>query len=236
MRIGLFHADPGEAERLSGVLSGAGYEPRSFASGEALDEAAADSGFDLLLMRWDGADLCGVALMGRLRAKLAPPPHVILLVDDAAPGGIAEGADHQLPDPCDPDALLGAVRHVAKRHRSRSTAPPPQLQFDVEREQMVVQGHRVQLTAKEFALARLLLGNIGIPLSRDEIMKRVWGRKEDPGSRTLDAHIAQVRKRLQLRPEHGWRLSSVYGFGYRLDNVDVPTTAPPSAPDSEATP
>jgi DNA-binding response OmpR family regulator len=241
MRVGLFHADPGEVDRLNAVLAGAGFDARAFTSGDALDKAASAIGFDVLVMRWDGADVCGVALMGRLRARLVQPPSIILLLDAKAPGAIGEAADLQLPDPCDPDALLDAVRQLAAqrgRHGPRDQPghiPTDALPvFEAAHAQVVVQGHRVQLTAKEFALAKLLIHNIGTPLSRDQIMTRVWGRMERPGSRTLDAHIAQVRKRLQLRPDAGWRLSSVYGFGYRLDRVDPAATAahPESGPEA----
>jgi DNA-binding response OmpR family regulator len=222
MRIGVVHADPAQSARLAAALQQAGHEPERFACCRALEQAVQEGRFDLLMMRWDGAELSGVALMHRVRTRLVPAPPVFLLVDNAAPGAIAETADVQLPDPCPSDALIDAVARSAghRRLNGHLSGGAGQLEFDERTGQVRVHGMPVQLTMKEFALAQLLVRHIGAPLSRAHIMASVWGRAEAPGSRTLDAHIAQVRKRLLLRPDQGWRLSSIYGYGYRLDRID----------------
>jgi DNA-binding response OmpR family regulator len=50
-------------------------------------------------------------------------------------------------------------------------------------------------------------------------MQTIWGLAQDIPSRTLDTHISAVRSKLQLRPERGFRLTAVYGHGYRLDEI-----------------
>ena len=85
---------------------------------------------------------------------------------------------------------------------------------------LTISGKPVVTTAKEFTLALLLFRNLARPLSRSYIMEAVWGHGPDMLSRTLDAHISQIRNRLGLRPENGLRLSSVYSFGYRLEQVE----------------
>jgi DNA-binding response OmpR family regulator len=226
MRIGVLHKDPARAARLANALRDAGHQPTVFADGDLLATTAKSTGFDLLLMQWDGAPIGGVALMHRLRARLAPAPAMFILLDDSAPPFIAEPADVQLPDPCLIDDLKDAVARLAVSRglNGRGHDPASHLQFDDGSAVVRVHGLPVQLTAKEFALAQMLVRNAGTPLSRAQIMSSVWGRAQDPGSRTLDAHVAQVRKRLLLRPDQGWRLSSVYGFGYRLDRVDDSVT------------
>lgn len=222
MKIGIFHHQPQEAGRLSVALARLGHKPMAMVTGAAVIEAVPHERFDALLMRWDGADLCGVAVLHRLRQAYDRLPVTIMLVSPDAPGGIAEAADLVLDDPAGDDTLAAAMAAAqqARPRRPESDNPADGLLFNRVNHQVTVRGHEIQLTAKEFALARLLIDNAGQALSRDAIMAAVWGRGDQPGSRTLDAHIAQVRKRLALRPEHGWRLSSVYGFGYRLDRVD----------------
>lgn len=227
MRIGVFHHDPVAADALSAILARYGHKPATFASGMALADAAARDPFDLLLMRWDGADLCGVAVMRRLHGGRAGRPAIVLIVTADAPGGIAEGADAVLPDPWDdrwpeawdetyiPQAIAAAI--TVRNTIEAADEKLGNLVFDRAACHVTVSGDVVVLTAKEFALALLFVRNIGLALSRQQIMSSVWGRSDDPGSRTIDAHVAQVRKRLALRPEHGWRLSCVYGFGYRLE-------------------
>lgn len=223
MRIAVLHHDPAAAGALSVVLARFGYRPVAFTGGEALADALTHEQFDLLLMRWDGADLCGVALMHRLRSRQAAPPAAILILNDGAPGGIGEGADAVLPEPWEDAAIEAAIATATAGRTGQGTAREQfgKLIFDRSACQVLVRGHPVLLTAKEFSLAYLLMRNAGQALSRDQIMTTVWGRGDQPGSRTLDAHVAQVRKRLALRPDQGWRLSSVYGFGYRLDKLDA---------------
>jgi DNA-binding response OmpR family regulator len=82
------------------------------------------------------------------------------------------------------------------------------------------QGPRVALlTQKEFDLAIMLFRNSGRPLSRSHIREVVWGRDIEIPSRTMDTHISRIRTKLEMRPEHGFRLVPVYSYGYRLDRV-----------------
>lgn len=223
MRIGILHHDPAAAGALSVVLARFGYRPVAFTGGEALAEALAHEHFDLLMMRWDGQDLCGVALMHRLRGRQANPPAMVLMLSADAPGAIGEGADAILTDPWTDAGIEQAIADATAGRGVQGAAREQfgKLIFDRAACQVLVRGHPVLLTAKEFALALLFMRNAGQALSRDQIMTNVWGRGDQPGSRTLDAHVAQVRKRLALRPDQGWRLSSVYGFGYRLDKLEA---------------
>jgi DNA-binding response OmpR family regulator len=63
----------------------------------------------------------------------------------------------------------------------------------------------------------MLFRNAGRPLSRSHIREVVWGRDIEIPSRTMDTHISRIRSKLELRPEHGFRLVPVYSYGYRLD-------------------
>jgi DNA-binding response OmpR family regulator len=65
----------------------------------------------------------------------------------------------------------------------------------------------------------LLFTHLGEAVPRDVLFDRVWGREPGFKSRTLDTHVARVRRRLGLVSKNGYRLSSIYGFGYRLDSL-----------------
>ncbi|MCA1324256.1 response regulator transcription factor [Herbaspirillum sp. alder98] len=77
----------------------------------------------------------------------------------------------------------------------------------------------VTLTRKEAELAMLLLQNLGRPLSRAFIQERVWGAEPELPTRTIDTHVSRVRTKLALKPENGYRLATVYGYGYQLERI-----------------
>ena len=82
-------------------------------------------------------------------------------------------------------------------------------------------GEPVKLTEKEFKLILFIFKNIGRLLSRDQILSAVWGYDEGINTRTVDTHMSRIRKKLDLSQENGWRLSSIYHQGYRLERVEV---------------
>jgi DNA-binding response OmpR family regulator len=80
-------------------------------------------------------------------------------------------------------------------------------------------GKQIEVTQKEFDLALLLFQNLGRPLSRAYILEAIWSRERDVPSRTMDTHVSRVRNKLQLKPENGFRLTPVYSYGYRLEQL-----------------
>ena len=91
--------------------------------------------------------------------------------------------------------------------------------FETGRDRVTLAGMPLDLTKKEFDLALLLSRNLGRPISRATILESVWKPDASDLSRTLDTHMSRVRNKLDLTPKRGYRLSPIYGFGYRLDEV-----------------
>lgn len=90
--------------------------------------------------------------------------------------------------------------------------------LDQERMCAWVDGHPVRITAKDFHLALYLLSHPGRVLARWQIIDAIWRDRTVLASRTLDAHVSRIRRRLRLRAPL-WSLSAVYGCGYRLDRL-----------------
>lgn len=93
--------------------------------------------------------------------------------------------------------------------------------FEPRRARLIAMGKPVDVTRKEFDLALLFLRNLGRPLSRTLIVETVWAGHPLQTSRTMDTHVSRVRNKLGLIPEQGYRLSPVYGYGYRLDEIKL---------------
>lgn len=77
----------------------------------------------------------------------------------------------------------------------------------------------IALTQKETEVALLLLEHLGRPLSRAFIQERIWGKEPEVPTRTIDTHVSRVRNKLGLKPEFGYKLGTVYGYGYQLERV-----------------
>ena len=93
-------------------------------------------------------------------------------------------------------------------------------EFESGSNRVFVRGNSVTLTHKEFELALLLFKHMSQPLSRSNILDAIWNQCRRSRSRSMDTHVSMVRTKLGLRPKNGYRLTPIYGFGYRLDRIE----------------
>lgn len=80
----------------------------------------------------------------------------------------------------------------------------------------------IELTHREYDLARFLFSRAGRVVSRAHILQSIWGfTTMDMNTRTVDTHISRLRKKLSIGPENGWHLTAIYQHGYRLEKYNV---------------
>jgi DNA-binding response OmpR family regulator len=136
---------------------------------------------------------------------------------------LEEGADDYMIKPVRQTELLARVNALWRRFRSNAAAAPvlefPPYRIDTVERRIMFNDVAVEMTQKEYELALFLFRNVGRLLSRGHIFEAVWGRNAAMSSRTTDTHLSRVRTKLELQPEHGFRLVSVYNYGYRLEEV-----------------
>jgi DNA-binding response OmpR family regulator len=161
----------------------------------------------------DGFDVCR-----EIRAKSKVPVLFLTARDDEVDRilGLELGADDYLVKPFSPRELVARVRAILRRTRE---APAPQevvtieaLEVDLRRREVRRAGEVVALTTREFDLLAFLANNIGLALSRQQLLSGVWGSDWYGDERTVDVHVAQLRKK--LGPE--LPLATVWGVGYRF--------------------
>jgi DNA-binding response OmpR family regulator len=209
---------------LADLLAAEGYRPLTAADGQRGLERALAEKPDLLLLDVMMPKLDGFALCAELR-RLANPVPVLLLtakgqIDDRVQG-LDAGADDYLVKPFSTQELLARVRALLRR-TERATHRPLKLKLgDVEIDlarQTARRGRTaVHLTAKEFAMLRLLAGAEGEPVTREKFLDAVWGYTAFPTTRTVDNHIASLRAKIELNPEAPQWIKTVHGVGYRLE-------------------
>jgi DNA-binding response OmpR family regulator len=166
---------------------------------------------DLSLPDADGLDLC------RAIREHSQVPIVILTARDEEAdriAGLELGADDYVAKPFSPRELVARVRAVLRR--SEPTREVQRLTLgDVVLDRggrtATVSGRAVELTAKEFDLLAHLVEHAGLVLDRDRLLDRVWGQLYPGGTRTVDVHVAQLRRKLD-RPE---LIRTVRGAGYK---------------------
>jgi DNA-binding response OmpR family regulator len=116
------------------------------------------------------------------------------------------------------DALL---RRSSKGTSNRSLLEFSPFRFDVERRIVFRNEEEITLSQREYELALFLFRNNGRLLSRKYLLETVWGTSSDLATRTIDAHVSKLRRKLNISAENHWRLSSVYQQGYRLERLDA---------------
>jgi len=175
---------------------------------------------DIMLPRLDGFAACA-----ELRRLGHTTPILMLTakgqIEDRVTG-LDAGADDYLVKPFSTDELLARVRALLRRVQ-RTTRTVRKLTLDDVQLDFVRQRARrgrreLHLTAKEFAMLRLLAEAEGAPVSRDEFLDRVWGCAAFPTTRTVDNHIASLRTKLETDPAAPHWIKTVHGVGYRLEN------------------
>jgi DNA-binding response OmpR family regulator len=170
---------------------------------------------DIGLPDIDGFDVCS-----RIRQH-SRVPVVMLTARDEEPDritGLELGADDYVTKPFSPRELLARVKAVLRRTEAWLDEPELSLADVVVRRdarEATVAGVPVELTTKEFDLLTILLGNPDRVLTRELLLDRVWGLAFPGGTRTVDMHVASLRRKLG-RPE---LIRTVRGAGYKAARV-----------------
>ena len=213
---------------LSHRLVEEGYRVETAAAGETALSRGQSGGFDLAILdvtrpRRRGLDACR-----ELRQRGFTGP-VILVTEraDVADRVLALklGADDCLTRPFDTAELLARIEACLRRGPALPD-PTVRRQFggievDLRGARVLRAGRPVAMSPQESQLLRCLVEHEGTPLSRDQLLDRAWGRDAMPTARTVDVHVAGLRRKLETDPRRPTLIRTVHGVGYVFAGGDV---------------
>lgn len=226
LKLLIVEDEPGLQFGLSDLFDEAGHDVQVTGSGkEGLEKALAEN-LDLVILDLGLPDLDGTLVLEQLN-KHKPHLPVLVLTSRANESdivlGFKMGAYDYVTKPFSTRVLRARAEALMQRTPStqETLANEDRLQLgevtiDFERYEALQGDTPLHLTTREIEILKLLYRFKGKPVSRHDILDEVWGMQSDAGPRTVDTHVALLRKKIEARPEKPKYLMSQRGIGYKL--------------------
>jgi two-component system KDP operon response regulator KdpE len=215
---------------LQRSLTAHGYSVLTASNGQEALKAIRQRHLDLLLLDLMLPDMSGLEICRQVRAE-SNLPIIILSVKDAEYNKVEAldlGADDYVPKPFGMDEVLARIR-VALRHVAQtSSGAEPQFQagplfVDFARRRVLLQGREVALTPTEYDLLKVFIFHRGKILTRQMLLKEVWGSQTHARTHSLHVYVAQLRQKIEPLPERPRFILTIPGVGYRFNDEVEPS-------------
>ncbi|MCB1044254.1 MAG: response regulator transcription factor [Acidobacteria bacterium] len=200
-----------------------GYEVVGVGDGVQGWEAFLSQSFDLLVLDVVMPHMDGLQLLKRVRTKDSQVPVMMLTARSTEMDkvlGLEMGADDYVTKPFGLSELLARVRALLRRSTRQENGASSRLEFgevviDFEAMTVVKAGKEIHFSQKEFLLIRYLAERPGVAIDKKEILDAVWGYQSDATTRTIDTHIARIRRKLGDQT-HREIIQTVPTVGYKF--------------------
>jgi two-component system, OmpR family, alkaline phosphatase synthesis response regulator PhoP len=221
VRIALIEDDADLAFTISLNLEREGFKVSHYGNGQEGLLAVQQSGFDFLILDLNLPDLDGFTICRELRRDPATRSLPILMLTARSSErdrvtGLELGADDYLSKPFSVRELIARISAILRRsrgwERETTSYDDGELSVDGTTFRVFVNGEEVRLAKKEFELLWLLIRSRPAVVSRDRILSEVWQMADDVETRTVDAHVRNLRKKIGKT-----RITTVIGTGYRFE-------------------
>jgi len=204
------------ASLVQAYLEQEGYRVVAVGTGAAALRAVEQESLRLVVLDLNLPDLDGLDVCKQIRARSSVPVVMLTARDEESDrlAGLELGADDYIGKPFSPRELVARMKAVLRRAEPHADEELLVLGDVVVRRnarEVAVAGEPVELRPKEFDLLAYLIQNRGAVISRDMLLERVWGFDYAGGTRTVDVHVAQLRRKLG-RPE---LIRTMRGAGYK---------------------
>jgi DNA-binding response OmpR family regulator len=216
--------DPGILLSLKDEFESEGYTVYSAEDGAKGLEIARQQRPDLIILDIMLPVLDGYEVCKRLRMEGDTTPIIMLTVKDKEIDrvlGLELGADDYVSKPFSLRELMARVKAVLRRTEERAkdlaTYSFAQIELDFKKYEAKKKGKNLDLTPLEFQMLKLFIQRKGDVISRDDFLDRIWGEDNTYVSfRTVDSHIANIRKKIEDDPSNPKHIISIRGIGYKF--------------------
>ena len=226
MRGNVLFVEDEEALRMTvgDRLRNEGYAVEYAADGDEGFEKATQLPFDLIILDVMLPKKSGFVVCQDIREAGLITPILMLTARGQTSdkvNGLKIGADDYVTKPFNMQELMARVEALLRRAPIRPAAQTGVFEFgsihvDLVGTEATRDGKIVNLSAREFQLLRYFIEHRGATLSRDELLKQVWGYSADMYTRTVDVHIASLRQKLEDDPKQPQFILTVQGLGYKF--------------------
>ncbi|MGV3721161.1 MAG: response regulator [Actinomycetota bacterium] len=227
-RMLIIEDDPDTQQMLTMILRSEGYDVLTAGNGPLGLELLRKMGPDLVILDWMLPGMEGIEVCKRAREFSSVP--VIMLTAKTASAdkvaGLDTGADDFLAKPFEPEELLARIRAQLRRSTMAGDGlqrdKPVQvgdLRLEPASHEVWLRGEQVTLTRLEFNLLYCMAQRSGKVLTRDDILRLVWGENEAIDLRGIDAHIRRLRAKVEDDADDPKRILTVHGVGYKMATV-----------------
>ena len=203
-----------------------GYKVETASTGPEGLEKALDLDLDIILLDLMLPELDGLEICKELRRRNIGTPIIMLTAKSQEFDkvlGLELGADDYITKPFSTFELHARVKALLRRSEIRdqqTAAATIQLgpfELDPSKYEFTKKGEPVQLTTIEFDLLKMLMQHAGHVLKRDDILSSIWGEEVYVTSRTVDTHIANLRKKIEDDPDQSHWITGIRGVGYKFN-------------------
>lgn len=223
--------EPNLRDGLKHNLELDGYVVDTAATGTEGMNKAMQNGHALILLDLMLPGVDGIEILRQLRAGGHNTPVIIISakgMDHEKVKGLELGADDYVTKPFGLGELTARIRAVLRRTTDSAATSTkkdlfhfPQLTVDFKRFSVTCGDSEHQLSRYEAEILRMLIDHQGEVVTRGDLLSKVWGYVHLPTTRTVDNHIARLRKKVELTPDEPQHVVTVHGIGYRFESTEV---------------
>lgn len=223
--------EPNLREVLKHNLELDGYSVDTAATGTEGMSKALQNSFTLILLDLMLPEVPGLDILRKVRENGLNTPVIIISargMDHEKVTGLELGADDYVTKPFGVTELAARIRAVLRRTNGVDKSTPksslfhfPGLTVDFKRFSVTSDGKEHQLSRYEAEILRMLIDHRGEVVTRGDLLSQVWGYVHLPTTRTVDNHIARLRKKVEVSPDEPVHVVTVHGIGYRFESQEI---------------